>query len=82
VRSLDKYMVWKGSVLLPRQLQFGLRLWQLIADVITYRGEVLGINRFGLSKIRDRATHPSHFLLIRAAICDSLPKIPGCYVIT
>ncbi|KAG6038237.1 hypothetical protein E4U41_004402 [Claviceps citrina] len=37
------------------------RHMQLLADVMTYKGEVLGITRFGLSKTRDSVLHLASF---------------------
>lgn len=37
------------------------RHMQLLADVMTYKGEVLGITRFGLSKARDSVLHLASF---------------------
>ncbi|KAH7171328.1 DNA-directed RNA polymerase III [Dactylonectria macrodidyma] len=37
------------------------RHMQLLADVMTYKGEVLGITRFGLSKMRDSVLHLASF---------------------
>jgi DNA-directed RNA polymerase III subunit RPC1 len=34
---------------------------QLLADVMTYKGEVLGITRFGLSKMRDSVLQLASF---------------------
>ena len=39
--------------LVMRDMDVDPRHTQLLADVMTYRGEVLGITRFGLSKMRD-----------------------------
>lgn len=37
------------------------RHMELLADVMTYKGEVLGITRFGLSKMRDSVLHLASF---------------------
>ncbi|KAJ3528006.1 hypothetical protein NM208_g10426 [Fusarium decemcellulare] len=37
------------------------RHMQLLADVMTFKGEVLGITRFGLSKMRDSVLHLASF---------------------
>ncbi|KAM4064927.1 RNA polymerase rpb1 [Hirsutella rhossiliensis] len=37
------------------------RHMQLLADVMTYKGEVLGITRFGLAKTRDSVLHLASF---------------------
>jgi len=37
------------------------RHMQLLADVMTYKGEVLGITRFGLSKMRDSVLQLASF---------------------
>ncbi|KAF4342405.1 DNA directed rna polymerase iii subunit rpc1 [Fusarium beomiforme] len=37
------------------------RHMQLLADIMTYKGEVLGITRFGLSKMRDSVLHLASF---------------------
>lgn len=34
---------------------------QLLADVMTYKGEVIGITRFGLAKMRDSVLHLASF---------------------
>jgi DNA-directed RNA polymerase III subunit RPC1 len=58
------------------------RHMQLLADVMTYKGEVLGITRFGLSKMRDSVLQlasfektPDH--LFEAAAGMKADKIEG-----
>jgi DNA-directed RNA polymerase III subunit RPC1 len=46
--------VMKGMDIDPRHMQ-------LLADVMTYKGEVLGITRFGLSKMRDSVLQLASF---------------------
>jgi DNA-directed RNA polymerase III subunit RPC1 len=46
--------VMKGMSIDPRHMQ-------LLADVMTYKGEVLGITRFGLSKMRDSVLQLASF---------------------
>ncbi|KAI5857314.1 beta and beta-prime subunits of DNA dependent RNA-polymerase [Durotheca rogersii] len=47
-------LVMKGMDIDPRHMQ-------LLADVMTYKGEILGITRFGLSKMRDSVLQLASF---------------------
>ena len=67
--------VMKGMDIDPRHMQ-------LLADVMTYKGEVLGITRFGLAKMRDSVLQlasfektPDH--LFDAAISGKKDEIKG-----
>ncbi|KAF2485067.1 hypothetical protein BDY17DRAFT_246987 [Neohortaea acidophila] len=67
--------VMKGLSIDPRHMQ-------LLADVMTYKGEVLGITRFGLSKMRDSVLHLASFEkttdhLFDAAIQNTRDEIRG-----
>ena len=44
-----------------REMAIDPRHMQLLADVMTYKGEVLGITRFGLSKMRDSVLQLASF---------------------
>ena len=65
----------KGMDIDPRHMQ-------LLADVMTYKGEVLGITRFGLAKMRDSVLQlasfektPDH--LFDAAVSGKKDEIKG-----
>jgi len=67
--------VMKGLDIDPRHMQ-------LLADVMTYKGEVLGITRFGLSKMRDSVLQLASFEkttdhLFEAAIQNKVDEIRG-----
>ncbi len=66
--------------------QYGLtidsRHMSLLADVMTYRGEVLGINRHGISKMKDSVLSRASFEctsdhLFEAALQSSSDSITG-----
>ena len=44
-----------------KQMDIDPRHMQLLADVMTYKGEVLGITRFGLAKMRDSVLQLASF---------------------
>ncbi|KAI5961248.1 RPO31 [Candida pseudojiufengensis] len=54
VREIDYTMSNHGMSVDPRHIQ-------LLGDVMTYKGEVLGITRFGLSKMRDSVLQLASF---------------------
>ncbi|KAK7686804.1 DNA-directed RNA polymerase III subunit [Cerrena zonata] len=54
VREIDNTMSGHGMSVDPRHIQ-------LLGDVMTYKGEVLGITRFGLSKMRDSVLQLASF---------------------
>lgn len=54
VSEIDYTMRSHGMVVDPRHLQ-------LLGDVMTYKGEVLGITRFGLAKMRDSVLQLASF---------------------
>ncbi|KAF6008996.1 DNA-directed RNA polymerase III subunit [Brettanomyces bruxellensis] len=54
VSEIDYTMRSHGMVVDPRHLQ-------LLADVMTYKGEILGITRFGLAKMRDSVMQLASF---------------------
>ncbi|CUM63180.1 uncharacterized protein PRCAT00000748001 [Priceomyces carsonii] len=54
IREIDYTMSNHGMSVDPRHIQ-------LLGDVMTYKGEVLGITRFGLSKMRDSVLQLASF---------------------
>ena len=64
------------------------RHMQLLADVMTYKGEVLGITRFGLSKMRDSVLQlasfektPDHLFEAAAAMkADKIEGVSECII--
>ena len=68
--------------LVTRDLSIDPRHIQLLADTMTYRGEVLGITRFGLAKTRDSVLQLASFEktadhVFEAAIGGKVDKIEG-----
>ena len=67
--------VMKGMDIDPRHMQ-------LLADVMTYKGEVLGITRFGLAKMRDSVLQLASFEktadhLFQAAVAGKRDEVKG-----
>ena len=65
-----------------KQMEIDPRHMQLLADVMTYKGDVLGITRFGLAKMRDSVLQlasfektPDH--LFEAAVSSKKDEIKG-----
>ena len=54
IKEIDYTMSNHGMSVDPRHIQ-------LLGDVMTYKGEVLGITRFGLSKMRDSVLQLASF---------------------
>lgn len=71
-----------------RDLNIDVRHIQLLADVMTYKGEVLGITRFGLAKTRDSILQlasfergPEHlFQAGAAAMSDPINGLSECII--
>ncbi|CAI5759212.1 unnamed protein product [Candida verbasci] len=75
IREIDYTMSNHGMSVDPRHIQ-------LLGDVMTYKGEVLGITRFGLSKMRDSVLQLASFErttdhLFEAAFYMKNDKIEG-----
>lgn len=74
-------LVMKGMDIDPRHMQ-------LLADVMTYKGEVLGITRFGLAKMRDSVLQlasfektPDHLFDAAAAMkSDRIEGVSECII--
>jgi DNA-directed RNA polymerase III subunit RPC1 len=49
----------------------------LLADVMTYKGEVLGITRFGMAKMKDSVLMLASFEKTTGALCFMLPHEPA-----
>ena len=80
-REIDYTMASHGMSIDPRHVM-------LLADVMTYKGEVLGITRFGVAKMKDSVLMLASFEkttdhLFDAALCgksDSIAGVSECII--
>lgn len=82
IEAARKTIINEINAVMGAQMDIDPRHMQLLADVMTYKGEILGITRFGLAKMRDSVLQlasfektPDH--LFEAAVHMKTDKIEG-----